>query len=128
MIEAKEKCGHGNWKKWLEENVEVTDRQARNYMLLARHWSKLEVTSDLGLEEALKKVANELPDNPTSKDLQKQIKKLERKLARLEDKEATEHSKTGSKASTRTTPKSGRESTRSCAAIRGEPSPSWGAC
>jgi hypothetical protein len=43
LLEAKLQCGHGNFQAWLAEHTEVSDRQARRWMRLA----KTDVTSDL---------------------------------------------------------------------------------
>jgi len=44
LIEAKALCRHGEWLSWLKANVPFSERQARNYMRLA----KTAVTADLG--------------------------------------------------------------------------------
>jgi phage N-6-adenine-methyltransferase len=43
LLEAKQRCGHGHWLKWVSDNLRFTERQARRYMELARS----DVTSDL---------------------------------------------------------------------------------
>jgi hypothetical protein len=42
LLEAKEKVGHGNWGKWISENLEFTERTAQQYMKVAREWDSLE--------------------------------------------------------------------------------------
>jgi hypothetical protein len=37
LIEAKSRVRHGEWLSWLEANCPLSDRQARNYMRLARN-------------------------------------------------------------------------------------------
>lgn len=44
LIAAKEQCKHGEWLAWLKAKVRFGERQARNYMTLA----KSAVTADLG--------------------------------------------------------------------------------
>lgn len=53
LIEAKEMLPHGAWLPWLEEQVEFTDRTARNFMRLAREWTNRKALSDLGAAKAL---------------------------------------------------------------------------
>lgn len=56
LIEAKSLLKHGEWGKWLAENVSFTDRTAQSYMRLARNWESLaknEMISDLGLVKTL---------------------------------------------------------------------------
>ena len=58
LAEAKELVEHGQWLQWVEENCPFSDRQARNYLTIARHWdllqSKTETVSDLNFKQALK--------------------------------------------------------------------------
>lgn len=39
LIEAKELLDHGLWEKWLDENVEISQRTARNFMRIAKTFS-----------------------------------------------------------------------------------------
>ena len=41
LITAKKAVGHGNWGAWLIANCRVSPRQARNYMTVARDWSRI---------------------------------------------------------------------------------------
>jgi hypothetical protein len=43
LLEVKAGLKHGKWLKWLKANVRVSERQAQNYMALAKY----EVTADL---------------------------------------------------------------------------------
>lgn len=36
LLKIKELCGHGAWLKWLADNVQLSERQAQNYMRLAK--------------------------------------------------------------------------------------------
>src|SRR5262249_12126665 len=66
LIEAKKRSwkerGHGDWGAWLKDNfkrVRVCERQARNYMRIARpaNWAKIDearkLNPDLGLDAAV---------------------------------------------------------------------------
>jgi hypothetical protein len=46
LLDAKEKVGHSNFGKWIEENCSITHRTANRYMLLARE-PKLDSVSNL---------------------------------------------------------------------------------
>lgn len=53
LIEAKEMLPHGAWLPWLEEQVEFSERTARNFMRLAREWTNRQALADLGAAKAL---------------------------------------------------------------------------
>ena len=53
LIEAKEMLSHGEWRSWLEERVEFSERSAQRFMRLAREWSNPTTLSDLGASKAL---------------------------------------------------------------------------
>jgi len=53
LIEAKEMLPHGAWLPWLEEQVEFSERTARNFMCLAREWTNRQALADLGAAKAL---------------------------------------------------------------------------
>jgi hypothetical protein len=57
LIKAKALCGHGQWLKWLEANAAMTDRTARRYMRIARHWDKSDTVSDLTPTEILRQLS-----------------------------------------------------------------------
>ena len=57
LIEAKEMLPHGAWLPWLEEQVEFSERTARNFMCLAREWTNRQAHSALGAAKALKMLA-----------------------------------------------------------------------
>jgi N6-adenosine-specific RNA methylase IME4 len=46
LIEAKAKCGHGNWLNWLDANFEGSHDTARNYIRLASNWGQIEEKSN----------------------------------------------------------------------------------
>ena len=42
LLEAKAIVPHGKWKKWLQENVQPSQRTAERYMLIARRWDDIQ--------------------------------------------------------------------------------------
>lgn len=53
LIEAKEQLEHGEWLPWLAEQVDFSERTARNFMRLAREWTNRQTLADLGASKAL---------------------------------------------------------------------------
>ena len=53
LIEAKNMLPHGEWKDWLADRVEFSERAAQRFMRLAREWSNPTALSDLGATKAL---------------------------------------------------------------------------
>ncbi len=53
LIEAKEMLPHGEWKDWLADRGEFSERAAQRFMRLAREWSNPTALSDLGATKAL---------------------------------------------------------------------------
>ena len=53
LIEAKDMLPHGEWLPWLNEQVEFSERTARNFMRLAREWTNRQTLADLGASKAL---------------------------------------------------------------------------
>ena len=53
LIEAKDMLPHGEWKNWLADRVEFSERAAQRFMRLAREWSNPTALSDLGATKAL---------------------------------------------------------------------------
>jgi protein gp37 len=45
---------HGEWLPWLEQKVKIPQPRAYEFMLIARHWSKLSLSDNLGLKEAIR--------------------------------------------------------------------------
>ena len=57
LIEAKAMLPHGEWLPWLTEQVEFSERTARNFMRLAREWTNRQALADLGAAKALTQLA-----------------------------------------------------------------------
>lgn len=53
LTEAKQALPHGEWLPWLNEQVEFSERTARNFMRLSREWSNRQARADLGAAKAL---------------------------------------------------------------------------
>jgi Protein of unknown function (DUF3102) len=60
LIEQKQHVGHGNWLKWLGDNLDVSEDAAEKYMAVARHWPEIQsnsaFTRKMGIEAAYKLV------------------------------------------------------------------------
>jgi Protein of unknown function (DUF3102). len=56
LRQAKERVGHGGYLIWLAANCHISERQARNYMLIAARWDKVKsaLSADLTLAQALR--------------------------------------------------------------------------
>jgi phage N-6-adenine-methyltransferase len=68
LIQARVKCGHGEWLPWLDANVRVGARQAQKYMRLAERWpaiSNANSGSHLGINEALAALAEPREPEPS---------------------------------------------------------------
>jgi hypothetical protein len=92
LLEAKAACAHGEWNRWLAANVDVSDRTARLYMQLARHWNQLsqperQRVTDLRLGQVIQEMRGLLTnadpeaaeeEEPTPADLHAERLKLER--------------------------------------------------
>ena len=61
LNEAKEQLEHGQWLDWLREKVDISERNAQNFMRIAREYSKSAEIADLGATKALALLA--LPDS-----------------------------------------------------------------
>lgn len=53
LNEAKAQLSHGEWLPWLREKVDISERSARDFMRLAREYSKSAEIADLGASKAL---------------------------------------------------------------------------
>lgn len=62
LIEAKEQLPHGDWLPWLTEQVDFSERTARNFMRLAREWTNRQALADLGASKALTLLALPEPE------------------------------------------------------------------
>lgn len=116
LIEAKAMLPHGEWLPWLTEQVEFSERTARNFMRLAREWTNRQALADLGAAKALTLLA--LPPEEreqfmaenhvvngeektvidmTSRELEKAVKERDEALRAAEEAkaaaEAAEHSR-----------------------------------
>lgn len=61
LNEAKAQLEHGQWLDWLREKVDISERNAQNFMRIAREYSKSAEIADLGATKALALLA--LPDS-----------------------------------------------------------------
>lgn len=53
LNEAKAQLRHGEWLPWLREKVDISERSARDFMRIAREYSKSAEIADLGAVKAL---------------------------------------------------------------------------
>ena len=103
LQEAKEQLPHGEWLPWLNEQVEFSERTARNFMRLAREWTNRQALADLGASKALTLLA--LPPEEreefmadhnvvdmTSRQLEQAIKERDAARAAAEQAEADRRS------------------------------------
>ena len=65
LNEAKAQLEHGRWLDWLREKVDISERNAQNFMRLAREYSKSAEIADLGATKALALLA--LPESEREK-------------------------------------------------------------
>jgi len=65
LIEAKAKCGHGNWLRWHGENIRHTDKTSQTYMTIAINkeilLSNSKKVSNLSIDAALKLITGGKP-------------------------------------------------------------------
>jgi hypothetical protein len=63
LNEHKARCAHGEFTRWLAENIEFSERTAQGYMAIAREWGKLESktqrVADFSVRGALRKLRTE---------------------------------------------------------------------
>jgi len=62
LIVAKEAVGHGHFAEWVRTHCGVSERQARNYIRVARHWPELANRhrgADLSVKGALRLLGHE---------------------------------------------------------------------
>lgn len=52
LIEAKEQVDHGEWYKWLEENFNLSEKMANNFMRVAERFGNRNLSSDLKLNQS----------------------------------------------------------------------------
>lgn len=57
LLEAREKCKHGEWLPWLDSNFEGSRATAYNYMSVAQNWLEIEINfqrvGNLGMAQVL---------------------------------------------------------------------------
>ena len=41
LIDAKDRCNHGEWRNWLKDNFRGSERTATDYMWVANNWPKI---------------------------------------------------------------------------------------
>jgi len=118
LSEAKEMVGHGNWSKWLEEEVKYSQRTAQNlikiheeYGLKSLENSNSQALADLGYTQAVAMLRldseerekfvleNDVDDMTTreldgaikeKKELEEEKEKLEKELKEITDKESAQ--------------------------------------
>lgn len=61
LIEAKAQLSHGEWLPWLREKVDFSERNAQNFMRIAKAYRNAQTIADLGASKALALLA--LPDS-----------------------------------------------------------------
>ena len=54
LSEQKEFVGHGNFVKWIENNLDISDKTAEKYMKLSEYGNKIELSSNL--QDAYKQI------------------------------------------------------------------------
>ncbi len=59
LIQAKALVAHGQWQQWLQNNFQLKDRMARNFMQCAEQFGNWHLNADLNL-----KLADALKVNP----------------------------------------------------------------
>jgi len=62
LIEAKSMCGHGNWLKWHEKNINHTDKTSETYMGIAKHKEYILANSKKFSNLSIQQVRKLLPD------------------------------------------------------------------
>ena len=65
LIEAKEQVEHGGWAKWLEDNFQLKERMARNFMQVAERFGKRHLNADLNQTQLITLLA--LPEGEEEK-------------------------------------------------------------
>ena len=64
LLEAKDKLRHGEWLRWLRNNVEIKDSTAQRLMRLSKEFSNTPAITDLGYTKA--SILIRLPENELS--------------------------------------------------------------
>lgn len=83
LMEAKAAVNHGEWSAWLADHFEGSERTARAYMRLAKHWrtinAKRQSTADLSIHDALQLLAE---PKITERTLRRKVAELQDRLER----------------------------------------------
>ncbi|MBC7857104.1 MAG: DUF3102 domain-containing protein [Pirellulaceae bacterium] len=80
LIQAKADVGHGGWLLWLKSHCRVKERQARNYMLLARNWetiSKSAPGAEMTVKGALQLIGDDGDEDTLTADEQAKLANCE---------------------------------------------------
>jgi hypothetical protein len=76
LLQAKALLPHGQWLPWLEENCQVSPRQAQRYMLVADRWeaiAKNDAASYLTIDEAIRESESRSEKHRKHRELVSQI-------------------------------------------------------
>jgi hypothetical protein len=68
LLEAKAILAHGRWLPWLEQHVELSDRQAQKYMRIATYDKQIRPKADLSINKALSDIADEAESTRLSEE------------------------------------------------------------
>jgi hypothetical protein len=55
LLEAKNRCKHGEWLNWLAENVDVSQKTAWQYMRIAERWDEIRANHTRGYNLTVRK-------------------------------------------------------------------------
>lgn len=85
LLEAKAACKHGEWLSWLKSNCSVGERQARNYIKLAKGWNAIQSKSAPGADLTIKGALRLLTaDTCKTSDLQQELERFQFEWAGLQ--------------------------------------------
>lgn len=72
LLRAKAAAGHGNWRAWLSQNTEISERSAQRYMHVAKNHANLKakvaMVADLTITGALRLLTEESVDGDELSD------------------------------------------------------------
>ena len=87
-IAGKKEVGHGDWQNWLEENFNLSDRTAQQYIQIAKRFSNTQTSAVFSQSQMVtekfiaEKAAEGTPvENMTVKQTREEIQKYKAKLA-----------------------------------------------
>lgn len=95
LTEAKEMVAHGEWRSWLEKNVEYSERSAQQFIQLAREYGSGHAVASLSYSKAVALLPLSAEDrdglmeshdveNMSSRELQQLVKKLQQEKAEMQ--------------------------------------------